>query len=97
MFDGSFEFIDHVEIKDVCCGGAIGSHVLYSKPYALIRWGAEDSQLSLEQFKKRESAGFDQTQGLIILANFPQPKLTIGALVIPEVFDCRVARSQVDV
>ena len=69
FFDGSFEFIDHVEIKNVCCGGAIGGHVLYFKPDALIRWGAEDSQLSLEQFKKRESAGFDQTQGLIILAN----------------------------
>ena len=69
FFDGSFEFVDHVEIKNICYGGAIRGHVLYFKPDALIRRSAEDSQLSLEQFKKRVSAGFDQTQGLIILAN----------------------------
>ena len=69
FFNGSFEFVNHVEIKNVCRGGVIGGHVLYFKPDALIRRRAEDSQISLEQSKKRVSAGFDQTQGLIILAD----------------------------
>jgi hypothetical protein len=36
-------------------------------------------------------------QGLRILANFWQPKLTVGSLVIPEISSGRVARSHFDI
>jgi hypothetical protein len=39
------------------------------------------------QSQKGERTGFQQSQGLVILTNFGQPKLTIGAIVIPEVID----------
>jgi len=50
----------------------------------------------MAQFKKRKSTGLDQTQGLFILASFVEPKLTVGAWMVFQVFDCRVAWSQVD-
>ena len=71
--------------------------MLHFKPSALIRWRADNSQVALNQFKKGESTGFHQTQGLSILANVWKPKMTVGSLVILEVFFSRVAWSQVDV
>jgi hypothetical protein len=43
------------------------------------------------QFQKGESTGFYQMQGLIIMAYGMQPKITVGAIVILEVFDHRLA------
>ena len=51
----------------------------------------------MEQLEKREGIGFDQAQGLIILANFGKPKLTVGAVVILQVFHSRTGRIHVDV
>ena len=54
--------------------------------------GAENSQVSVTQFQKRESTDIYQLQGLVILANFVYPKLTVGAVVVLEVFYCPICR-----
>ena len=68
--------------------------MLHFKPGALVGWSAENSQVSLAQLKKGESTYIHQMQGLRILANCAQPKLTVGALVILEVSGGSVAGSQ---
>ena len=65
--------------------GAVRRLMLHFKPSALVEWSAENSQVSLAQLQKRESTDFHQMQGLGILANFAQPKRTVGAFVILEV------------
>ena len=93
IFDGSFEFVYHVKIEDVGYGRVIGVIMIHFKPSALIRWSTENRKVSVTQFKKRESIGVDQTQGLSILANFRKPKLTVSTSLILQVFDGRVTWS----
>jgi hypothetical protein len=62
------------------------------KPGALIRGSAENSQVPMTQFQVGESTRFRQKQGLVILANVGEPKLTVGAVVILEVFDGAIGR-----
>jgi uncharacterized Tic20 family protein len=83
--------------KNVSDGGVIGSIMLYCKPGTLIWWGTENSQVSMTQSQKRESTRFHQSQGLMILANFGKPKLTIGTIVILHVFDSRISRAHVNI
>ena len=49
------------------------------KPSALIRWRAENSQVSMTQFQIRECTDICQLQGLVVLAKVGQPKMTVGA------------------
>ena len=97
IFDGSFELVDRVKIEDVGYGRVIGGVVIHFKPSALIMWSTENGKVSVTQFKKRESTGIDQMQGLSILANSGKPKLTVGTFVILQVFDSHVSWIQVDV
>ena len=46
----------------------------------------------MTQYQIGESAGFRQQQGLVILANVGEPELTVGAIVILEVFDGPIGR-----
>jgi hypothetical protein len=69
--------------------------MLHFKPGTLIRWSTKNSQISLTQSQKRESTDIHQFQGLIILADERQPKLTIGTIVILEVFDGPFGRIKV--
>ena len=75
-----------MQVKYVDDGGVIGCIMLHFQSGTLIRGGAEKSQVTVLQFQIRESTGFRQEQGLVILANFGEPKLTFGAFVILEVF-----------
>ena len=81
-FERSFEFACDVQVKYVGDGGIIGRIMLHFKSGALIGGSAENSQVSVTQFQKRESTDIHQLQGLFILANFGQPKWTVGASVI---------------
>ena len=81
-----------MQVENVCDGGIVGCIVLHFKPSALVWWSAENSQVSVTQFQIRESTDIDQLQGLFILANVGQPKWTVGASVIFEVFDSRMSR-----
>ena len=51
----------------------------------------------MSQHKERESTDLDKSQGLGILANFGEPKLTVGTIMILQVFHSRMTRHQVDV
>jgi len=66
--------------------------MLHFEPGALIRGRAENSEVPVTQSQIGESAGFRQQQGLVILANVGKPKLTVGAIVILEVFDGPLGR-----
>ena len=79
LIDGGFELVNHVEVKLVGDGRVIGSTMFDLNWSALIRWSAQNSQVSLTQFEERERTGVNQTQGLSILANFGKPKVTVGA------------------
>ena len=85
-FKRSFEFACYVQVKYVGDDGVIGCIMLHFEPGALIRGRAENSEVPVTQYQIGESAGFRQQQGLVILANFGEPKLTVGAVVILEVF-----------
>jgi len=74
-------------MENVGDGGVVGCVVLHFKPCALVSWSAENSQVSVTQFQKRESTGIYQSQGLTILASAGKPKLTVGTLVILKVFN----------
>ena len=91
-FERSFEFACYVQVKNVGDGGVIGRIMLHFEPSALIRGRAENSEVPVTQYQIGESAGFRQQQGLVILANVGEPKLTVGALVILEVFDGPIGR-----
>ena len=97
LFDISFVFADHIQVKHVGYYGFVGRLMLYRKLSALIEWSAENSQVSVKQFKKSERTGIGQSQGLRILANFAKPKFAVGAIVIFEVFDSCVGRTQVNI
>ena len=71
--------------------------MLHFEPDTLIRRSTENSEVSVTQSEKGESTGLHQSQGLIILAKVGQPKLTVSSVLIFEVFDSRVAWSQVDI
>jgi hypothetical protein len=86
-----------MQVENVCDRGFVGRVVLHFKPGALVWWSAEDSQVSVTQSQKGERTGFQQPQGLVILTNFGQPKLTIRAIVIPEVFDGSLLWIQVNI
>ena len=86
VFERSFEFACYVQVKYVGDSGVIGRIMLHFEPGALIRGRAENSEVPVTQSQIGESAGFRQQQGLVILANVGEPKLTVGALVILEVF-----------
>ena len=97
LFDGGFELANHVEVKNVGYDRIIRGTMLHFKPSTLIWRSAENSQVSLKQFKKRQSTDFDQTQGFIILTNIGEPKLTVGTIMILQVFHSRMTRHQVDI
>ena len=82
--------------KYVRDGRVIGCIMLRFKPGALIWWGTEDSQVSLTQSQKRESTRLHQSQGLLIIANFWNPKVTVGTIVILHVFDSLISRAHVN-
>jgi hypothetical protein len=86
-----------MQVENVGDGRVVGCVVLHFKPGALVWWSAEDSEVSVTQSQKGERTGFQQSQGLVILTNFGQPKLTIGAIVIPEVFDGSLRWIQVNI
>jgi hypothetical protein len=67
------------------------------EPGALIRGRAENSQVPMTQSQIGKSTRFRQKQGLFILANFGEPKLTVGTLVILEIFDGPIGRIYVNV
>ena len=73
--------------KYVRDGRVIGCIMLHFKLGALIWWSTENCEVSMTQFQKRESTGFRKMQGLCVLANVCQPKLTVSAFVILQVFD----------
>ena len=60
LFDCSFEFALRVKVKHIFDGGVIGGKMLHFEPSALIRRSAENSQVSVAQFQKRESTGVHQ-------------------------------------
>ena len=82
--------------KYVSNGRVIGCIMLHFKLGALIWWGSEDSQVSLTQSQKRESTRLHQPQGLLIIANFWNPKVTVGTIVILHVFDSLISRAHVN-
>jgi len=86
-----------VEVKYVSDGGIIWCIMLDFKPGALIRGSAENSQVPMTQFQVGESTRFRQKQGLVILANVGEPKLTVGSIMILEVFDSPIGRIYVNV
>ena len=86
-----------MQVENVGDGGVVGRVVLHFKPGALVWWSAEDSQVSVSQSQKGERTGLQQPQSLVILTNFGQQKLTIGAIVIPEVFDGSLRWIQVNI
>jgi hypothetical protein len=77
-FERSVELAYHMQEENVGDGRIIGCVVLDLKSGALIRRSAENSQVSVTQFQKGESTGLRQEQGLVILANLGEPKLTVG-------------------
>ena len=91
-FERSFEFACYVQVTYVDDGGVIGCIMLHFEPGALIRGRAENSEVPVTQYQIGESAGFRQQQGLVILANVGEPKLTVGAVVILEVSDGPLGR-----
>ena len=91
-FECSFEFACYVQVKYVSDGGVIGRIMLHFEPGALIGGRAENSEVPVTQYQIGESAGFRKQQGLVILADFGEPKLTVGAVVILEVFDGHIGR-----
>ena len=74
-------------MENVCDGGDVGCVMLHFKSSALVWWSAENSQVSITQFEKRESTDIHQSQSLFILANFGKPKWTVGTVMIPKVFN----------
>jgi len=87
LFERSFKPIYRMQVENVGDGGVVGCIVLQFKPSALVWWSAENSQVSVAKFQKRKSTDIYQSQGLFILANFGQPKCTVGASVILQVFN----------
>ena len=49
-----------MQVENVGNGGVVWCIVLHSKAGALIWWSAENSEVSVTQFQKRESTGFDK-------------------------------------
>ena len=49
-----------MQVKNVGDGGVVGCVVLHFKPSALVWWSAENSQVSVTQFKIRESTDIYQ-------------------------------------
>jgi len=93
LFERSFELVYRMQMENVGDGGVVGCVVLHFKTSALVWWSHENSQVSLTQFQIRESTDIHQSQGFFILANCGEPKWTVGASMIFEVFDrsmCRV-------
>jgi hypothetical protein len=86
LFDGPFELVNHVQVNLIGHRGVIGGNVLDFKARALIRRSAYDGKLSVKQFQERVSTDIHQLQGLFILANCPQPKFTVSAFVMLQVF-----------
>ena len=93
-FERCFGLAHRVQVENVSDDGVIGRMMLHFKLSALIRWGTENGKVSVAQSQKRESAGVHQFQGLVILANVAQPKITISTIVILQVFDGRIGRIQ---
>ena len=91
-FERSFKFACYVQVKNVGDGGVIGRIMLHFEPGALIRGRVEDCQVPVTQSQIGESARLRQQQGLVILANVDEPKLTVSAVVILEVFDGPIGR-----
>ena len=56
LFEGSFHVANHMEVKDCGYDRIIGGTVLHFKPNALFRRSAGNSQVSVNQLKKRKSA-----------------------------------------
>ena len=67
------------------------------KPGALVWWSADNCKISLFQFQKRERSRLIKMQGLLILANFGEPKFTILTYVKPEVFNGPIVRIEVNI
>ena len=84
-------------MENVSDDGTVGRIVLHFKLGALVWWSAENSEVSLTQFEKRESTDIHQSQGLFILASIGEPKLTVGASVIFEVFDSSMCRVEANI
>ena len=97
LFECTFEIANHMQVKNVFDGGVIGCIMLHFKPSALIRWRAENRQVSMEKFQKWGSTAFHQLQGFSILANFGNPILTVGTDVILQVFDSLSGRIKVNI
>jgi hypothetical protein len=81
-----------MQVENLGDGRVVGCDVLHFKPSALVWWSAENNQVSVAQFQIRESTDIHQSQGLFILANFGEPKWTVGSSVIFEVFNRRMIR-----
>ena len=96
LCERSFEFAHRMQVENVSDGGIIGRVMLHFKLGTLIGRSVENIQVSMAQLKKGESTGFYQSQGLIILANFGNPKLTFGTIVILEVSDGSIDRTYID-
>ena len=86
-----------MQVEDVGDGRVVRCIVLHFEPGTLIRRSTEYSQVPLHQLQIGESTGNRQSQGLIILANFGEPKLTVSTIVILEVFDSPIGRIKVNI
>ena len=86
-----------MEVKNDDLWRIIRGVMFHFKPSALIRWSADNSKVPVGQFEERVSTRFDQTQGLRILANFRNPKETVGSFMIFEVFYSRTGWIQVNI
>jgi len=95
LFERRFELVYGMQVENVGDGRVVGCVMLHLKPGALVWWSAENSQVPVTQFQIRESTDIQQLKGLLILAYFGQPKCTIGAIVIFEVFNGLILRLRV--
>ena len=86
-----------MQIENVCDKGFVGRNMMHFKTIAPITRSTENFEVSMTQFQKRESTGFRKMQGLSVLANICQPKLTVSAFVILQVFDSLIRRVRVDI
>ena len=84
-----------MEVKNVDYVRVIRGKMLHFKPGALIRWRAENSQVSFAQLKIRESTGLHELQGFGI-ASIGKPKPTVGSSMELEVFDGFILRIHVN-
>jgi hypothetical protein len=50
-----------MQVENVGDGGVVGCIVLQFKPSALVWWSAENSQVSVAKFQKRESTDIHQS------------------------------------